>query len=674
MARSVNRKHACAMGALLGLPDGAESRVIKAFVGNAGAFAMLLSLAATVCAKVHAYGRPRAPASFVGLLQVLAADGAVFFGLAAVFLCIARFLPRRQWLGGILACIVFGLAVVNAAYLFVAGDQISAAVVRSGVERLPDAWRILKHETSARTVGVIVLLTLLAIVVHRATRRDRGPVGSIPIGVSTTLAIMFGLISMQATQAGALQVSGLVDNGLLRLASTQGSLFDAGESASTGYIHYAPLVAKLARQDATKRLNVVVVVLESTRQDYVDPSSDRASMPNLLELAKRGLQFTQARAVVPHTSKALFSLFCGRVPPLHLRLVEHSVGVNAICVPELLRRGGYETVFMQSAVGAFEDRARAVHRWGFRQFESWETIQGEPLGYLASDDLSISKPFDEWLGSRTKEEPFFATLLTSGPHHPYPLPSAMEPMLTEAGIALDTLGPADRYRLLVRREDDLVRYVYESLKRHQYLDKTLLVVLGDHGEGFGDKGVLQHDNNFFEEGLRVPLVFYGPGVPTRVDNAPASLLDVAPTILELIGHNALPDTTPLEGRSLLDPRRPPRPHFFACYFDGYCYGSVEQGTKYVVFPSEGRGGVFDLNQDPQEHQPRNLLAADSETMERIQKLVSNVVREHGSWGLPEVQIGGWICGRNAHCSHPKAPPGGMFVRDEKQTKSVTQAP
>lgn len=232
------------MGALLGLPDGAESRVIKAFVGNAGAFAMLLSLAATVCAKVHAYGRPRAPASFVGLLQVLAADGAVFFGLAAVFLCIARFLPRRQWLGGILACIVFGLAVVNAAYLFVAGDQISTAVVRSGVERLPDAWRILKHETSARTVGVIVLLTLLAIVVHRATRRDRGPVGSIPIGVSTTLAIMFGLISMQATQAGALQVSGLVDNGLLRLASTQGSLFDAGESASTSLWSCSSLRAK----------------------------------------------------------------------------------------------------------------------------------------------------------------------------------------------------------------------------------------------------------------------------------------------------------------------------------------------------------------------------------------------------------------------------------------------
>ena len=104
---------------------------------------------------------------------------------------------------------------------------------------------------------------------------------------------------------------------------------------------------------------------------------------------------------------------------------------------------------------------------------------------------------------------------------------------------------------------------------------------------------------------------------------------------------------------------------------------TEQATeklKDYLTEREADSAIRDLNQDPQEHQPRNLLAADSETMERIKKLVSNVVREHGSWGLPEVQIGDWICGRNAHCSHPKAPPGGMFVRDEKQTKSVTQAP
>src|SRR6185436_10270471 len=102
--------------------------------------------------------------------------------------------------------------------------------------------------------------------------------------------------------------------------------------------------------------------------------------------------------------------------------------------------------------------------------------------------------------AKASDRPFFLPVLTSATHHPYRLPKT----LTAPGT------PPQRYARLVEAEDALLGDILKALDDNKLTGSTIVVALGDHGEGFGDRGVRQHDNNYFEEGLHVPFVIAGP--------------------------------------------------------------------------------------------------------------------------------------------------------------------
>ena len=121
------------------------------------------------------------------------------------------------------------------------------------------------------------------------------------------------------------------------------------------------------------------------------------------------------------------------------------------CLPSILRRAGYRTAFFQGAVGSFEQRPRLIKKFGYEHFEASEDLQttagGEVLGYLAAEDGILAPALARWLGAGDHSQPFFATLLTSAPHHPYQLPRKLRACLAKEGEPLET--PAQRYARLV---------------------------------------------------------------------------------------------------------------------------------------------------------------------------------------------------------------------------------
>src|SRR5690606_25752739 len=135
---------------------------------------------------------------------------------------------------------------------------------------------------------------------------------------------------------------------------------------------------------------------------------------------------------------------------------------------------------------------------GFASFAAWEDIGGEPLGYLASDDESLAAPLFRFIDQA--DGPFFAVLLTSATHHPYRLSTVAEARAEAADAPRGT--SFERYHRLVEAEDALLGNLVAGLERRGLGQRTIVIAVGDHGEGFGDKGVKQHDTNFFEEGLR----------------------------------------------------------------------------------------------------------------------------------------------------------------------------
>jgi len=172
----------------------------------------------------------------------------------------------------------------------------------------------------------------------------------------------------------------------------------------------------------------------------------------------------------------------------------------------------------------------------------------------------------------------------------------------------------DAYDQGIRELDDLVAGFVSGLDRLGLGERTLVVLLSDHGEAFGEHALVGHGYSPHEEALRVPLVLRGPGVPGgRRVTTPVSLTDVAPTLLDLLDLAPLPEA---QGRSLEDAirERPllPRPSFFEWLVKD------TRGVRWGPwkFLQRGRhGNLFNLAADPAERSPARTLQVVTKTLE-----------------------------------------------------------
>ena len=606
-------------------------------------------------------------------IAISAADAAFYLGLAALFALGERRFPWIMTVTIPLALLVAAVAVVSSAYLGIAGEQLSWQVMAVGLDRFGDVSGIVSEQAAQLGVGSLLTALILVGVPGLALlflrRRGRPLHPSAEAGARAhaagLIAVAGLVVALLAPDPGAFALQRLGGNAVLR--TYWGWLTDDRDAraAEVWFDGYQPtgLVddAGLAALRAGPRPSMVVIVLESVRRDATTLAGDRAPArtPNLAALAGRGLEVAGARAVVPHTTKSLFSMLCGRLPLMQLALVEADGPLEIECLPAALAAAGWRTGFFQSSLGVFEDRPRLARRLGFADFAAWEDIGGQPLGYLASDDESLAAPLGAWI-DRDREKPFFALLLTSATHHPYRLSRAAAAAGGPAG------SPRDRYHRLIEAQDRLIGQVNALLAERGLAERTIVVALGDHGEGFGEKGIRQHDNDFFEEGLLVPWAMAGPGVPRARVPGDASLVDLAPTLLELAGSRVAPATeatTP--ARSLARGVSPgARLLVFSCWFDIRCRGFVGAGKKVVFIPELGRAFWFDLAADPHEEHPQPLDDSLAAHLDRAHLIIDS----HRTLEWPPGRAAmndypPWSCPAGGPCVHPKSPAGGLFAGD-----------
>jgi lipoteichoic acid synthase len=644
-------------------------------VASPSSYLLLLAFAVTAAAKLRVL-RDIDGVSSVPLWWIAAAapDAAFCAGLAALFARGERRVPRILAITLPLSLVVAAVSVINAAYLGITGEQITWQTLSLGLDRWGDVHGIVGEEATrlgwrvAVAGAVLVGVPLLALWALRRAGQSIHPT-AVP-GRAHASLLCAGLalvVALTSPASRVFAVDQLAANAVLRTYWGWLTQEPVDRSADVWFDGYRPSeLVSPAAMTALRRPtspNVVLIVMESTGREATGlaGSGAPARTPNLEALAAHGLEVASARAAVPHTTKSLFTILCGRLPLMQLALIETTGSLDIQCLPAVLRGAGWRTGFFQSSLGVFEDRARLVHLFGFESFAAWEDIGGEPLGYLASDDLSLAGALSSWLDrARDPLQPFFVTLLTSATHHPYRLSAAAEARARASGAP--AVSARDRHARLVEEEDRLLGSVLDLL-RQRGLDRTTVVVaLGDHGEGFGEKGIRQHDNNFFDEGLRVPWVMAGPGVPhARVDE-PTSLIDVTPTILQLLGATVAPETArAIPGRPLLHGAPRSRMLVFSCWYDERCRGFVQDGRKVVYVPEEDRAFWFDLAADPHENVPRTL---DADLAARL-RAAHRVVDSHRTpdWPMARVPVtdyAPWLCPADEPCHHPRSPKSGLF--------------
>jgi len=346
------------------------------------------------------------------------------------------------------------------------------------------------------------------------------------------------------------------------------------------------------------RLNVVLVTIDTFRADRIGVGVARV----IDRLAVEGLRFTAARTAVPLTLPSHATIHTGLLPPQH-GVRENGAGPLADShrtIARLLKDAGYRTA---AFVGAFVLDRRFGLAHGFDVYD--DHIPRDPN---ATERLEAERPASAvidaalaWLTASLQPpaaSPFFLWIHMYDPHAPYTPP---------AEFAARTKTPYDGE---IAYADAQLGRLLDALRGRGDLDRTLVVVAGDHGEGLGDHGERTHGMLLYESTLRVPLVIVAPGTRAQTIDAPVSLTEIAPTILLAAGVTPPPE---MRGRNLIAVNRRVRLQPDRRTGDLDLYSETEYprvaGWSPLQALTDGRwktiragstSEVYDLQQDPGE--------------------------------------------------------------------------
>jgi glucan phosphoethanolaminetransferase (alkaline phosphatase superfamily) len=338
--------------------------------------------------------------------------------------------------------------------------------------------------------------------------------------------------------------------------------------------------------------NVVLVILEGVQYSYTSLAQPQSSLtPYLAALARQGAEFVNTRSTLTHTTKVLFALLTGRFPSASQDLAEAVPAAKPYAsITTILKRSlSFRTAFFQSARGNFEARPGLVYNLGFDKFWARDDLNDPNafLGYLACDEFVMLEPISEWI--RAEKGPFLLAVLCSVTHDPYEVP---EWFAEPAG------EPAERYRQTISYTDKFLAELDAELAKLNIVDKTILCVIGDHGEAFGEHGLLGHEGVAFEEVLRVPFCLRAPSLvkPETKVKKPVSSIDLAPTLLTLLGFDT--NSVGFDGTNALDHIPDERRVYFSGWMQQGPVGFVKGDRKFIYNPMDKMVSVYGLSSDP----------------------------------------------------------------------------
>jgi arylsulfatase A-like enzyme/Tfp pilus assembly protein PilF len=291
---------------------------------------------------------------------------------------------------------------------------------------------------------------------------------------------------------------------------------------------------------ARNGLNLVIVTLDTTRADRMGAYGNReVETPTFDRLAREGVRFDQAVSVAPLTLPVHSSMFTGKFPP------EHGVrdnggfflGPDQLTLAEVLKSKGYRT-------GAFIGAYVLDSKWGINQgfdtyFDKFDLSETRAIS-LASIQRPGNEVVDQalpWI-EQAKNGRFFAWIHLYDAHSPYRPP---EPFATRYRN--------HPYNGEIAFADSQVARVIAKLEALGLYDRTVVMVMGDHGESLGDHGEASHGFFIYNSATHVPFAIRTPFSLTKHRDVtdPVRSVDVMPTALDLLG---VPPPSGISGVSL----------------------------------------------------------------------------------------------------------------------------
>ncbi len=365
--------------------------------------------------------------------------------------------------------------------------------------------------------------------------------------------------------------------------------------------------------------NIVFFVMESvgTRYTFDTTNGHRMPMPFLYKLSKEGWYLKKHYTTSNVSTKAMFSLLSGlydffkretfgtlreaRVPSLYNFLPE---GYDSFLVTPSSSAWYFPSAFLTNS-GLPE--AHTYENLNFKTHEEFHSSLGR---YIARDEIETVDYFNQRL--REAREPFMGIYISFTAHFPYFDYGPDYQILENDGRLIS------RYYNNLNLLDRMIKRVYDNLHERGLLERTIFVIVGDHGQAFGQHQPdnFMHYRYSYSENLETPVILYQPALfRPRVFEVPTSHVDLLPTLLDVLRVPYNPAL--FDGESLLRNKSKRNAIFFYGY-EGSISMLDQNQIKVQYSLKKKRGWAFDLRADPDERNPLDGSLYDQQ-LEALQK-------------------------------------------------------
>jgi membrane-anchored protein YejM (alkaline phosphatase superfamily) len=300
--------------------------------------------------------------------------------------------------------------------------------------------------------------------------------------------------------------------------------------------------------ERNRKYNVIVLAVEGLRFDMLDPEI----MPNTWKFSRQNLAFKNHYSGGNGSRFGIFSLFYG----IHGSYWHNFLSrrISPIMMDTLIDKG-YDFKILSSTLLTFpEFRKTAFVRVPAFIEDSFETSD------MTERDRIITDKLISYLSSHNREKPFFSYLFFNSSHQTYKYPPAFakfRPVVEREEINYFTDADKEkmpmfknRFKNAVYYTDHMIGKIITALEAKGLMDRTVLLITGDHGDEFYENGYFGHTSAFGDYQVKTVFVLHVPGAGARSIERLTSHMDFVPTVMELMG-TITPAESYSQGLSLL---------------------------------------------------------------------------------------------------------------------------
>jgi arylsulfatase A-like enzyme len=348
--------------------------------------------------------------------------------------------------------------------------------------------------------------------------------------------------------------------------------------------------------------NIIQITIDSVPRRSINREfilANAKHYPNLARLYRQGLGFNSIYANRP-VSEAALGIMAASVYASNDVMrgnLEIWADKQVPNLAQILVSNGYTAAHFMSGQITYGGADKLMQQWGYSEVEGSKTIACAPDDakliaiYSHNGDHCTAAAATRWIATNYKSnaKPFYLWIWFTNPHTPYY--NRDDPYRKGPRSAIE------RHSQSIRDTDAAIGQVLTELDARGLTNKSIILLSADHGEAFGEHGLIFHATGIYEEQIGLPLIISAPGIPKNLTSSTlGSLIDFAPTIAGMVG---IAEPADWQGTSLFSPTRPKR-----IYFNSTAGGKIagyRQGTrKYMLSSDVDAPFYFDLAVDPKE--------------------------------------------------------------------------